>query len=962
LRSLDPPVAQILCRSLTVRGGEATQKMVLGSASHGCQEIKIEGLRVPAVHQIQGTPQTGHQVDRDAWPRWSVWLHPVVRARFDRHCGTIQVMTEHDYALPLADARAVQLPVAGGKGASLARLSAAGLPVPHAFVVTIAAYQRFVRENHLEPGIITALQPVDASRPATLDAASRSIGALFTGAPVPQLVADQIRSAYADLDGGQLRVAVRSSATAEDLPEMSFAGQQETYLNVRGEQELLDSVRRCWASLWTARAIGYRLKMGIDQGSVSMAVVVQRMVPSELSGVLFTANPTTGKRSEMVVNASYGLGEAVVSGEVTPDRLVVDKASLVVKEAVLGDKQVAVRPSEEQGTTTEAVPRDRRGKLALAEQTVRELGQLAVRVEKESGDVPQDLEWAVADGRCWLLQARPMTGLPPAPLEDIRWEPPIPATQWVRRQVAENMPEPLSPLFEELYLERGMQFAMDMAVDMAGESDLIVDTGLPWYTTVNGYAYLCATYVVNWPGLVRSVPALVTGKPIRRIFRYAIPYWRDEVLPAHLRTIAVWKELELGTASNERLLDGIRELTHSEAAYWGSTTLALAVAKNSDLALARFLSVAVPRSGLSSSVFLRGFPSKALEAEAELQGIAEQIRVSEELQEVVAATRAERLLDAFGASPGGREVVERLQRYLDRYGHQVYNLDFAEPTQAEDPLPVLLSLKIYVQQPRVDVRARQAEMAREREMLTMTTARSLDLLRRRLFLKILRWAQGLAPRREEAMFYVGSAWPALRRLALELGRRLVDAGSLSAPENIFYLKIAEVQAASQARAAGQPRPDLARLATDRHELREARRRLHPPAAVPPAARWRFGPLDISFAETQKRNSDGGATLSGFAVSPGRVTAPASVILSPADFDKMIPDTILVCPTTNPAWTPLFAQARGLVTDIGGVAAHGSIVAREYGIPAVMGTGSATQRILSGRMVMVDGDAGVVTLV
>jgi pyruvate,water dikinase len=833
--------------------------------------------------------------------------------------------------------------------------------VPAAFVVTTAAYERFVRDNDLEQRIIAALHPVDAAQPATLEAASRSIGSLINAALMPPAIADEIRQAYGDLAGGDEPVAVRSSATAEDLPGMSFAGQQESYLNVRGAPELLDAVKRCWASLWTARAIGYRLKMGIDQRSISMAVVVQRMVASEVSGVLFTANPTTGQRTELVLNASYGLGEAVVSGEVTPDRLVVDKATLAVKEAVVGDKQVIVRPAKEQGTITEIVPEESRGKRALTDASVRELAALAGRVEKEFGDVPQDLEWAIADGRCWLLQARPMTGLPPAPLEDVRWEPPIPGTQWVRRQVAENMPEPLSTLFEELYLQQGMELAMDESLAMAGEADLIVDTGLPWYTTVNGYAYLCATTPVNWAGLAKSLPALVTARPVRRIFRRSIPYWRDEILPAHLRTVAEWKGLDLATASDERLLYGVRQLARSEAVYWGSTTMVLAVAKNSDLALDRFLSIGLPRSGLSSALFLRGFASKAVDAEAELRAIAEQIRASAQLREVVAATRADQLLDVLAASPGGSGVVKNLRRYLDRYGHQVYNLDFAEPTQAEDPLPVLLSLKIYVQQPGLDLRARQAEMARNRESLTQKTARSLDRLRRPLFLKILRWAQGLAPYREEAMFYVGSAWPALRRIALELGRRLVDGGSLHVAEDVFFLQTSELQAASQARASGQTRPDLATLARDRHELREARRRLHPPAAVPPASRWKFGPIDISFAETQKRNVATGPTLSGFAVSPGRVTAPASVILSPADFDRMIPDTILVCPTTNPAWTPLFAQARGLVTDIGGVAAHGSIVAREYGIPAVMGTGNATQRIASGRMVTVDGDAGVVTL-
>jgi rifampicin phosphotransferase len=484
-------------------------------------------------------------------------------------------MTEKKYVLTLADPRATQLAIAGGKGASLARLAAAGLPVPGGFVIATAAYQRFVADNDLEPTLLAALEPADASQPATLEAASRAIGELFSRARMPQAVAEAVRQAYAALGGGDLPVAVRSSATAEDLAGMSFAGQQETYLNVRGEEELLEGVRRCWASLWTDRAIGYRLKMGIDQRSVSMAVVIQILVPSEVSGVLFTANPTTGERNELVVNASYGLGEAVVSGRVTPDSLVVDKASLVVKEATLGTKEVAVLPSAEQGTVTEAVPEDRRGELALSEQGLRELGELAVRVERESGGVPQDLEWAVADGRCWLLQARPMTGLPPAPLKDVRWEPPIPGTKWVRRQVAENMPEPLSPLFEELYLKEGMELAMHMALEMAGEADLVADTGLPWYTTVNGYAYLCASSTVNWAGLLRSLPALLSGKPVREIFRRGIPCWRDEVLPAHLETVDRWKGLDLATAPDERLLDGIRELARSEAVYWGSTTLAL---------------------------------------------------------------------------------------------------------------------------------------------------------------------------------------------------------------------------------------------------------------------------------------------------------------------------------------------------------------------------------------------------
>ncbi len=196
----------------------------------------------------------------------------------------------------------------------------------------------------------------------------------------------------------------------------------------------------------------------------------------------------------------------------------------------------------------------------------------------------------------------------------------------------------------------------------------------------------------------------------------------------------------------------------------------------------------------------------------------------------------------------------------------------------------------------------------------------------------------------------------------ELGDRLTAAGSLDAPGDVFYLRSAELEAASVARAEGVSRPDLAELARERHILHEARKRLDPPIVVPPGGRMKFGPIDMAMFEPKPRSISTGPTLEGFAVSPGQVTAPASVVRSPQDFYKMVPDTILVCTTTTPAWTPLFAQAKGLVTDIGGALAHGSIVAREYGIPAVMGTGEATQRIENGQLIRVDGDSGTVTLV
>ncbi len=279
----------------------------------------------------------------------------------------------------------------------------------------------------------------------------------------------------------------------------------------------------------------------------------------------------------------------------------------------------------------------------------------------------------------------------------------------------------------------------------------------------------------------------------------------------------------------------------------------------------------------------------------------------------------------------------------------------------DDPLPVLLSLKAAVENPDQDAGAHRERLVIERDALVVRTERSLNPLTRRLFHVLLGWAQGSAPARDEALFFVGAAWPVLRGLALELGGRLTEAGSLHDPDDVFFLRTEELEAASAARSVGSARPELARLAAERRDLREARKRLNPPVSVPPEGQMRFGPIRLTTFEPIPADDSFGPTLTGFAVSSGQVTAAASVIRSPADFDQMVPGTILVCSTTTPAWTPLFAQAVGLVTDIGGALAHGSIVAREYGIPAVMGASQATRRVRSGDLLRVDGDTGTVTL-
>ena len=279
---------------------------------------------------------------------------------------------------------------------------------------------------------------------------------------------------------GQPAVAVRSSANAEDLPGLSFAGQQETFLNVRGADAVLQAVKDCWASLWTTQAISYRHQNGIDPDAVAMAVVVQIMVPSEVSGILFTANPATGERGEMIVNASFGLGEAVVGGQVTPDTYVVDRATLTAKETMIGPKEQQIVANGELGVRLEDVAEDVRQRASLSEDMLAGLAETALGIEELFDGLPQDIEWAFSDGRLHVLQSRPITNLPVQPIE-VEWVPTPPAKYLSRRQIVENMPDPICPLFEELYLTEGLESSR-------GGKSLMVGGG-PLFVTLNGYAY-----------------------------------------------------------------------------------------------------------------------------------------------------------------------------------------------------------------------------------------------------------------------------------------------------------------------------------------------------------------------------------------------------------------------------------------------------------------------------------------
>ena len=325
--------------------------------------------------------------------------------------------------LPLASEHA-NLATAGGKGMNLARLAKAGLPVPDGFFITTGAYQEFVAANNLKVWIDEQVTDLDRADPFALDAASSAIRKRFSAGTIPEHITSAMRRAYNSLvrasnaenaypdDAREFplhAVAVRSSATAEDLPELSFAGQQDTFLHVLGEGAFLQAVVDCWSSLWTARAIGYRKRNDISQDDIALSVIVQLMIPSEVSGVLFTANPINGKRTEMVIDATWGLGEALVSGHVEPDQYVVRAADSHIISKTLGSKALAIHGQVGGGTITVSGGAE---KQALPDKAIARLAALGREVQTLFAS-PQDIEWAWCDGKLWLLQSRPVTSLYP---------------------------------------------------------------------------------------------------------------------------------------------------------------------------------------------------------------------------------------------------------------------------------------------------------------------------------------------------------------------------------------------------------------------------------------------------------------------------------------------------------------------------------------------------------------------
>jgi phosphoenolpyruvate synthase/pyruvate phosphate dikinase len=888
-----------------------------------------------------------------------------------------------NYILPFTSS-ASTLALAGGKGMNLSILARAGFPAPPGFIVTTDAYRAFVAENKIQDRILSHIKTLAPDDPVALDSASSEIATLFEQGHIPDEIASTIVSAYRDLAAPP--VAVRSSATAEDLPGLSFAGQQETYLNILGGDAVLDAVKKCWASLWTARAIGYRARNRIPPDEVTLAVVVQQMIASESSGVLFTANPLTGRRAEMVIDASFGLGEAIVSGQVEPDHYVVDTHTWTITDRKLGAKALAILPRAEGGTDHVQRAAAAKQEQALPDAQIVELARLAGRVAEHFGS-PQDIEWAWAEGQLYLLQSRPITSLYPLPEVPT---PPDVLGLFFNFGSLQGVPDPLTPLGRDmLRLMLGGILRRILGLDV-NPHVAFVDAGERLFLNFTEIARDPQLRPLMLAMLERADPAakqaalhlIETGQlALKHERSHGPPPFIFRLLPKVLPTllaalIAPKRALAHGLAVADGYLAEVR--THVRLIK--SDFAALLAVIESDISqgaehvilplvplifpavamlsvLDRWLTEWFSAPPGSALALMRGLPGNVTsEMNLKLWEAAQTIRADAQSDKVMRTRPIPELIADYQQQALPTVAQHAIEKFLDEYGMRaVTEIDIARPRWRDDPASIFQTLQSYLHLTDPDA-APDAVFRRGAAEAERLAADYLARARRGPWgffrANALAFAMGrmraLGGARETPKLCIIKLFDIFRTRLLEHARELVAQGQLERAEDIFFVSFETLKRLARGEAV-----DLKSLvARNRAEYdRELARRQMPRLLLSTGE---------TFYEGLSDSTAGPNDLVGQAVSPGVVEGVVRVVLDPRG-TRLQPGEILVCPATDPGWTPLFLAAGGLVMEIGGMVTHGSVVAREYGIPAVVGVQAATTRLQTGQRVRVDGNTGRVVV-
>jgi rifampicin phosphotransferase len=859
------------------------------------------------------------------------------------------------YVLGFQEIDQTQVVVVGGKGAYLGELSRIeGVRVPAGFCVTTDAFRRIMAgapsiDDRL--GRLSRLNPDDRESIRTLSAEIRRA---IEGIPIPDDVAAAVTSAIAQL-GERAAYAVRSSATAEDLPTASFAGQQDTYLNVVGPAEILRHVSRCWASLFTERAVTYRLRNGFGHRKLHMAVVVQQMVFPQAAGILFTADPVTGNRKVASMEASFGLGEGLVSGLVNADVYEVRDGEVVAK--AVAAKQLAIHASPAGGTEEQTIEPERQEQPALTDAQVVRLAQLGRRIEAHFG-CPQDIEWCLVDDDFQIVQSRPITTLFPIPAAgdgenhvyvsvghgQMMTDPmkPLGLSVW-QLTTPRPMNEAGGRLFVDVTRALGSPTSRAGLLEVMGKSDPLIRDALETILDRGDF-----------------IPSLPDEGPVGAPAGDApAPIETDPAIVAELigrtqASIATLKRdirTKVGSALLDFILEDIQELkrilfdpqSHQvfmsamEAAWWLNEQLQAWLGEKN---AADTLTQSVPHNVTS-------------EMGLALLDVADVIRPHPEVVAFLQHVEDESFLDELVKLAGGREARDAILAWLDKYGMRcVGEIDITRPRWSERPttlVPVILgNIKNF--EPGAGKRrfeqGRQEAWEKEQELLERLRALPAGERKAEEAKRMIDRVRTFIGYREYPKYGMVSRYFVYKQALLEEAERLVQAHVLHEKEDIFYLRFEELQ-------------DVVRMnQVDDQLIRERKEAFRSyQALTPPRVLTSDGE---GIAGAYRRDDLPAGALVGLPVSAGTVEGRARVILDMAEAD-LEPGDILVTAYTDPSWTPLFVTIKGLVTEVGGVMTHGAVIAREYGLPAVVGVEHATRLIQDGQRIRLHGTDGYVEI-
>ncbi len=863
------------------------------------------------------------------------------------------------YVLGFEDIDRTQVELVGGKGAHLGELSRIeGIRVPAGFCVTTDAFRRVMAET---PSIDDRLDGLSRLKPEdreTVRALSTEIRRAIEAFAIPDDLAAAMTRSLAKL-GEQAAYAVRSSATAEDLPTASFAGQQDTYLNVVGPAAILQHVSRCWASLFTERAVTYRLRNGIDHRKVHMAVVVQQMVFPQAAGILFTADPVTGNRKVASVEASFGLGEALVSGLVNADIYTVRDGEVVHR--AVGTKRLEVLASPAGGTREQAIEQERQEEPALTDAQVVRLVRFGRRIEAHFGR-PQDIEWCLVDDGIQIVQSRPITTLFPIPEAGDREN-----HVYVSVGHGQMMTGPMKPLGLSVWqlttprpmAEAGGRLFVDVTqalaspasraglLEVMGRGDPLIGDALQT--------------VLDRGDFIPSLPDDGSGgSPAGGALSPASdPIETDPAIVADLiarsqASIAALKR-NIRTRSGSALLDFILEdiqelrrilfdpqshqvfVSAMEAAGWlNEHLLAWLGEKNA----ADTLTQSVPHN-ITSEMGLA------------LLDVADVIRPHPEVVAFLQYVEDESFLGALPILAGGREARDAIQAWLDKYGMRcVGEIDITRPRWSERPTTLLPLILGHVRNFEPGAGARRFEQGRyeaqEKEQELLRRLRALPDGERKAdeAKRMIDRVRTFIGYREYPKYGMVSRYFVYKQALLEEAERLVQGHVLREKDDIFYLRFEEIQDVVRTQRADD------QLIRERKEAFASYQALTPPRVLTSEGE--------AVAGAYRRDDLPAGALVGLAVSAGTIEGRARVILDMAEADLEAGD-ILVTAFTDPSWTPLFVAITGLVTEVGGLMTHGAVIAREYGLPAVVGVEHATRLIRDGQRIRVHGTDGYVEI-